>query len=79
MMPNPHKKRREAADTAATVVGIDVGGPAKGFHAVAMNSRQLTKIDCTNPAKIAAWCHEQGATVVAVDAPSGWSESGKSR
>lgn len=79
MTPDPYKKPRKAADSAATVIGIDVGGPAKGFHAVAMNGRQLTKFEHTDPAKIAAWCQEQGARVVAVDAPSGWSETGKSR
>jgi predicted nuclease with RNAse H fold len=63
-----------------TVVGIDVGGKAKGFHAVALrNSDFVDKTETTDPAVIIAWCRKQGATVVAVDAPCGWSQAGKSR
>lgn len=63
-----------------TVAGIDVGGKRKGFHAVALRGKNfLEKITDTDPAVIVAWCLEQKATVVAVDAPCGWSKAGSSR
>lgn len=63
-----------------TVVGIDVGGKVKGFHAVAL--RGETFVDnktATNPAMIVDWCLAHRATVVSVDAPCGWSQTGSSR
>ncbi len=63
-----------------TVVGIDVGGERKGFHAVALRADTLVdKITATDPAAIVSWCLDLKATVVAVDAPCGWSQTGKSR
>jgi len=55
------------------VAGVDVGGPAKGFHAVAISRRGVVaKTASRSAAVIASWCKEQGATVVAVDAPCRW-------
>ena len=63
-----------------TVVGIDVGGETKGFHAVALlGSIFVAKTKATDPSVILAWCLEQKATIVAVDAPCGWSQDGLSR
>ena len=62
-----------------TVVGIDVGGKRKGFHAVALQYGVFEIRTSTNPAVIADWCLEQNATTIAVDAPCGWSQSGSSR
>ena len=62
-----------------TVVGIDVGGPRKGFHAVALRDGVFGKATSTNPAEIVDWCLEQRARIVAVDAPCGWGQSGRSR
>ena len=62
-----------------TVVGIDVGGPRKGFHGVALRDGVVGKATSTNPAEIVEWCLEQRARIVAVDAPCGWSQSGGSR
>ena len=64
-----------------TVVGIDVGGKRKGFHAVALRGLNFirTPDPSLDPAIIVAWCLEQNATIVAVDAPSGWSQTGLSR
>lgn len=60
-----------------TVVGIDVGGEHKGFHAVALlGSIFVDKTTATDPAVIVAWCLAQKATVVSVDAPCGWSQTG---
>lgn len=64
----------------ATVVGIDVGGERKGFHAVALqNGTFVATLAHTDPAVIVSWCRQQNAAVVAVDAPCGWSAGGSSR
>lgn len=64
-----------------TVVGIDVGGKRKGFHAVALRGNTFVRTPDPDhdPAVIVAWCIEQKATIVAVDAPCGWSQTGSSR
>jgi predicted nuclease with RNAse H fold len=63
-----------------TVVGIDVGGAHKGFHAVALRDRRFVdQITATDPTVIVAWCREHSAIVVAVDAPCEWSQAGLSR
>ena len=62
------------------VVGIDVGGNRKGFHAVALlNGQFIEKKRDTSPATIVNWCIRHKATVVAVDAPCRWSQAGLSR
>jgi len=62
-----------------TVVGVDVGGPRKGFHAVALTGTVFRQQACSSPAEVAAWCRDVGAAAVGVDAPCGWSASGSSR
>lgn len=63
-----------------TVVGIDVGGERKGFHAVALRGDTFVdKTTATNPAVIVGWCLAHRAAVVSVDAPCGWSQTGASR
>ncbi len=62
-----------------TVVGIDVGGVGKGFHAVALRDGVFKTRHSTQSAEIVAWCVDQEAKIIAVDAPSGWSQSGPSR
>lgn len=55
------------------VVGIDVGGPAKGFHAIALEGLAIAARHRTTDARaLADWCVAQGAQVVAVDAPCRW-------
>lgn len=63
-----------------TVIGIDVGGARKGFHAVVMREGQICgrKTDW-DPMAIMEWCLEQEASVVGVDAPCMWSVAGKHR
>lgn len=63
-----------------TVIGIDVGGERKGFHAVVLREGAIcgTKTDC-DPNAIVEWCLEQDASVVGVDAPCMWSVAGKHR
>jgi GxxExxY protein len=62
-----------------TAVGIDVGAEKKGFHAVALRNGTFATKASTNPAEIVDWCRERGATIVGVDTPCGWSQSGRSR
>lgn len=62
------------------VAGIDVGGPGKGFHLVALRDRQICHVaKLASPGEVAACCDELGAAVVAVDAPSGWSRASGTR
>jgi predicted nuclease with RNAse H fold len=61
------------------VVGVDVGGCRKGFHAVALTGTTFRKQAFADPADVVRWCREAGAAAVGVDAPCGWSVSGKSR
>ena len=64
----------------ATVIGIDVGGERKGFHAVALqNGTFVATLAHSDPAVIVSWCRQLKAVVVAVDAPCGWSAGGASR
>jgi predicted nuclease with RNAse H fold len=71
---NSHIKHHE------TVVGIDVGGIVKGYHAVAINGQVILGAKAsTDPADILAFCLSHQANVVAVDAPCGWSCNGSSR
>jgi predicted nuclease with RNAse H fold len=63
-----------------SVVGIDVGGMKKGFHAVALcDGRVMAKRRLTNAAQVVAWCREQGAAAVGIDAPCRWSVTGRAR
>ena len=67
-------------EVAATVIGIDVGGERKGFHAVALqNGTFVGTLAHTDPAVIVSWCRQLKAAVVAVDAPCGWSDGAASR
>ena len=63
-----------------TVVGIDVGGEDKGFHAVALcdGSFVYQKTD-PDPVTIVDWCVEHRAKIIGVDAPCRWSKAGSSR
>jgi predicted nuclease with RNAse H fold len=63
-----------------TVVGIDVGGTRKGFHAVALrNGRCFERIPTTEIEPIVAWCLREAVSVVAIDAPCKWSTFASSR
>jgi predicted nuclease with RNAse H fold len=60
------------------VAGVDVGGPAKGFHAVALRGAEIVgKIHSLQAREVAAWCVGHAATVVAVDAPCRWRGEGR--
>ena len=63
-----------------TVVGVDVGGSKKGFHAVAISDNKVTgKLTSSSPTEVGNWCVHMNARVVAVDAPSQWSKDGRAR
>lgn len=62
-----------------TVVGIDVGGCSKGFHAVALRHGQFESYRSTSAAELAEWCQKKSAQIIAIDAPCTWATSGGSR
>jgi predicted nuclease with RNAse H fold len=62
------------------VVGIDVGGSKKGFHAVVLTEDGYHSKSEENDAKaIVDWCREINAHAIGVDAPCRWSTTGKAR
>lgn len=61
------------------VVGVDVGGPSKGFHAVALSNGRFTPKHFKQAREVYEWILEIKATIVAIDAPCRWAVSGKSR
>jgi len=64
-----------------TVIGIDVGGSRKGFHAVALRAGAYAGQRLTpDVAELAHWCRSEiGAQLIAIDAPSRWSRDGRAR
>lgn len=64
-----------------TVVGIDAGGPRKGFHAVALTGgAYAAQLATSDPEALALWCRsEVQARVIAIDAPCRWSRDGRAR
>jgi len=80
-MPHIASKVPSSAAASQTVVGIDVGGSRKGFHAVALTGGIYAKqISTTSIKELAHWCREDvKARVIAVDAPCRWSQDGRSR
>jgi len=66
---------------AAVVVGIDVGGSTKGFHAVALqDGRYRAQLATSDIDTLVQWCvSAMVATVIAIDAPCGWSVDGRGR
>ena len=69
----------EKENVVLKVVGIDVGGPRKGYHVVGVSGRTPVLFKSSDPAEIAHWCEDFGALAIAVDAPCRWSLSGRSR
>lgn len=61
----------------SVVVGIDVGGDRKGFHAVALSRlRNLELIHSTNHSEIVRWVKSIAPAVIAIDAPCRWAVDG---
>jgi hypothetical protein len=65
----------------ASVIGIDVGGARKGFHAVALRAGATAGQLATTDAEVLAhWCRAViGAQLIAIDAPCRWSADGRAR
>jgi predicted nuclease with RNAse H fold len=63
------------------VVGIDVGGARKGFHAVALTAGVYADQLATGDASELAHCCRSvvRASVIAIDAPCRWSSDGRAR
>lgn len=62
------------------VAGVDVGGRAKGCHAVALqDGSYFDQFASNDVAAIAAWCRRIGALTIGVDAPCRWSDTGRAR
>ncbi|HSO83698.1 hypothetical protein, partial [Thiocapsa sp.] len=65
LKPGPQGGERHAPSPATIVVGIDVGGPRKGFHAVALREGSyLDKFASREALDVAAWCTQVGARAV---------------
>ena len=65
----------------STVVGIDVGGTRKGFHAVALRDGAYAgQLASHGVQELANWCLvAMCASVIAIDAPCRWSSDGRAR
>ncbi len=62
------------------VVGVDVGGPEKGFHAVALNDGQFfEQVALLDPAAVVQWSRSLHTAAVGIDAPCAWSLTGRAR
>lgn len=58
---------------SSVVVGVDVGGKRKGYHAVALAGGQyVDSFQSCIASKVAHWCQEVRATIVGIDAPCTW-------
>jgi len=84
-MPRDATARCPSKPAGITVVGIDVGGERKGFHAVALRDGNYyghlpnKEVQAKEVQALLQWCRDIGARVIAVDAPCGWSKDGRAR
>lgn len=67
--------------SAQAVIGIDVGGSRKGFHAVVLRAGIYAgQLATTEVQELAHWCRAViGAQLIAIDAPCRWSADGRAR
>jgi predicted nuclease with RNAse H fold len=63
------------------LVGIDVGGARKRFHAVALTGgAYASQLAITDVQELAHWCRSLvRASVIAIDPPFRWSTDGRAR
>jgi predicted nuclease with RNAse H fold len=62
------------------VIGIDVGSPTRGFHAVALKAGNYLAQLCTpDTRQLVSWCRDSGARAIAIDAPCRWSATARAR
>lgn len=62
-----------------SVIGIDVGGARKGFHAVAMQGQSFVTFASPELEKLSRWLQLMQPAAIAIDAPSSWAVEGGSR
>ena len=68
------------AENRITVIGIDVGGQRKGFHAVTLTDGEFScRYASSDVDQVVNWCRTFGATKIALDAPCHWSADGRAR
>ena len=61
------------SDYPSPVIGIDVGAPRKGFHAVVLRGKEaVAQFHSSDAHAVAAWCAGQNPSVIAIDAPCRW-------
>lgn len=66
--------------SALIVVGVDVGGPKKGYHAVVLEGGQYReKLSTLAVEEVADWCRSHKASLIGIDAPCRWSRTGRAR
>ena len=66
--------------SAQIVIGVDVGGPKKGFHAVALRGGQFFEQYATlDVREVVSWCRKLEASAIGIDASCCWSRTGRSR
>ncbi|WP_455378430.1 DUF429 domain-containing protein [Petrachloros mirabilis] len=62
------------------VVGVDVGGLKKGFHAVALRRGCFLESYSSHEAsEVVKWCRTLNASAIGIDAPCSWSRTGRAR
>jgi predicted nuclease with RNAse H fold len=67
-------------DSALIVVGVDVGGSKKGFHAVALRGGQFFEnFVSLDVREMVSWCQRLDASAIGIDAPCYWSRTGRAR
>jgi predicted nuclease with RNAse H fold len=78
-MPPSAKPLPKTMDSPC-MLGIDVGGPSKGFHAVAMGADHMVEPrHFDDVAALRDWALELQPAAIAIDAPCDWSSDGRSR
>ena len=66
--------------TASVVIGIDVGGTSKGFHAVALQARDIVgRLQTCDPRAVLEWCRQYSPAAIGIDAPCRWASAGSGR
>jgi predicted nuclease with RNAse H fold len=79
-MPGPDQYPNLEAAPGMAVIGIDVGGQRKGFHAVALtDGRYSGRFATSDVAQLVDWCRQVQVVVIAVDSPCRWSKDGRAR
>lgn len=62
------------------VVGIDVGGVSKGFHAVALQAGEIVgRIQTCERRAVREWCRQYDPIAIGIDAPCRWGSTGCGR